>query len=94
MWKNYYCLQGNRDDSDVLMYYTTTGWMMWNWMVSALALGKALRTEVGLIILLKFPLSIGQLKFLQEKGGKATRDRNYTIPTPPPEGIEALQYTI
>ena len=39
---NYYCLQGNRDDSDVLMYYTTTGWMMWNWMVSALALGKAL----------------------------------------------------
>ena len=45
--KNYYCLQGNRDDSDVLMYYTTTGWMMWNWMVSALALGKALETEVG-----------------------------------------------
>ena len=39
MW-NFYCLQGNRDDSDVLMYYTTTGWMMWNWMVSALALGK------------------------------------------------------
>ena len=46
MW-NYHCLQGNRDDSDVLMYYTTTGWMMWNWMVSALALGKALKTEVG-----------------------------------------------
>ena len=44
MW-NFYCLQGNRDDSDVLMYYTTTGWMMWNWMVSALALGKALKTE-------------------------------------------------
>ena len=46
MWNNY-CLQGNRDDSDVLMYYTTTGWMMWNWMVSALALGKALKIEVG-----------------------------------------------
>jgi len=35
-------IQGNRDDSDVLMYYTTTGWMMWNWMVSALALGTTL----------------------------------------------------
>ena len=46
MW-NYYCLQGNRGDGDVLMYYTTTGWMMWNWMVSALALGKALKTKVG-----------------------------------------------
>lgn len=33
-------IQGNRDASDVLMYYTTTGWMMWNWMVSALCLGN------------------------------------------------------
>merc|ERR1719189_2509934 len=35
-------IQGNRDETDVLMYYTTTGWMMWNWMVSALALGTTL----------------------------------------------------
>jgi len=35
-------IQGNRSDRDVLMYYTTTGWMMWNWMVSALALGTTL----------------------------------------------------
>jgi len=35
-------IQGNRNDQDVLMYYTTTGWMMWNWMVSALALGTTL----------------------------------------------------
>ena len=33
-------IQGNRGSDDVLMYYTTIGWMMWNWMVSALALGK------------------------------------------------------
>ena len=33
-------IQGNRGPQDTLMYFTTTGWMMWNWMVSALALGK------------------------------------------------------
>ncbi|QBS11751.1 acetoacetate--CoA ligase [Legionella geestiana] len=27
---------------DRLFFYTTTGWMMWNWMVSALALGTTL----------------------------------------------------
>ena len=32
-------IQGNRVKEDVLMYYTTIGWMMWNWMVTALALG-------------------------------------------------------
>jgi acetoacetyl-CoA synthetase len=24
---------------DVLFYYTTTGWMMWNWLVAALSVG-------------------------------------------------------
>ena len=33
-------IQGNRGSDDTLMYFTTTGWMMWNWMVSALALGE------------------------------------------------------
>jgi acetoacetyl-CoA synthetase len=27
---------------DVLFYFTTCGWMMWNWMVSALSLGAAI----------------------------------------------------
>lgn len=27
---------------DVLFYYTTCGWMMWNWLVSALAVGASL----------------------------------------------------
>ncbi len=35
-------IQGNRGPSDVVLYYTTIGWMMWNWAVSALALGTSL----------------------------------------------------
>ncbi|KAJ1824962.1 hypothetical protein LPJ60_000335 [Coemansia sp. RSA 2675] len=27
---------------DVLLYYTTTGWMMWNWLVAALSVGSAI----------------------------------------------------
>jgi len=29
-------------DSDCLFYYTTCGWMMWNWLVTGLALGATL----------------------------------------------------
>ncbi|XP_036292779.1 acetoacetyl-CoA synthetase-like [Pipistrellus kuhlii] len=35
-------LHGDMSSGDVLLYYTTVGWMMWNWMVSALATGAAL----------------------------------------------------
>ncbi|XP_038945669.1 acetoacetyl-CoA synthetase isoform X1 [Rattus norvegicus] len=35
-------LHGNMTSSDILLYYTTVGWMMWNWMVSALATGASL----------------------------------------------------
>ncbi|XP_060049255.1 acetoacetyl-CoA synthetase isoform X2 [Erinaceus europaeus] len=34
-------LHGDMGSSDILLYYTTVGWMMWNWMVSALATGAA-----------------------------------------------------
>ncbi|XP_042524891.1 acetoacetyl-CoA synthetase [Dipodomys spectabilis] len=34
-------LHGNTARSDILLYYTTVGWMMWNWMVSALATGAS-----------------------------------------------------
>uniref|UniRef100_A0A8C6US22 Acetoacetyl-CoA synthetase n=1 Tax=Neogobius melanostomus TaxID=47308 RepID=A0A8C6US22_9GOBI len=34
-------LHGNLTCSDVIIYYTTTGWMMWNWLVSALAVGAS-----------------------------------------------------
>ncbi|XP_051017383.1 acetoacetyl-CoA synthetase [Acomys russatus] len=35
-------LHGNMTSSDILLYYTTVGWMMWNWLVSALATGASL----------------------------------------------------
>jgi len=34
-------LHSNMTSSDVIIYYTTTGWMMWNWLVSALAVGAS-----------------------------------------------------
>uniref|UniRef100_A0AAX7T7P9 Acetoacetate--CoA ligase n=1 Tax=Astatotilapia calliptera TaxID=8154 RepID=A0AAX7T7P9_ASTCA len=34
-------LHGNMTSCDVIIYYTTTGWMMWNWLVSALAVGAS-----------------------------------------------------
>ncbi|XP_070760719.1 acetoacetyl-CoA synthetase isoform X2 [Enoplosus armatus] len=34
-------LHGNMTSSDVIIYYTTTGWMMWNWLVSSLAVGAS-----------------------------------------------------
>uniref|UniRef100_UPI00398F2E68 acetoacetyl-CoA synthetase n=1 Tax=Pristiophorus japonicus TaxID=55135 RepID=UPI00398F2E68 len=34
-------LHGNMSSSDVIIYYSTTGWMMWNWLVSALATGAS-----------------------------------------------------
>ncbi|ESN93803.1 hypothetical protein HELRODRAFT_103160 [Helobdella robusta] len=35
-------LQGNMKEDDILMYFTTTGWMMWNWYVSSLAVGSSI----------------------------------------------------
>ena len=32
-------LHGNMGIDDVLLYYTTTGWMMWNWLVGGLTSG-------------------------------------------------------
>ncbi|XP_037672610.1 acetoacetyl-CoA synthetase isoform X2 [Choloepus didactylus] len=34
-------LHGNMSCSDVILYYTTVGWMMWNWLVTALATGAS-----------------------------------------------------
>lgn len=38
---------------DVLFYYTTTGWMMWNWQISALATGATIICYDGAAILKK-----------------------------------------
>ncbi|KAM4809160.1 acetoacetyl-CoA synthetase [Rhinophrynus dorsalis] len=35
-------LQGNTTSSDIIMYYTTAGWMMWNWLITAVATGASL----------------------------------------------------
>ncbi len=35
-------LHTDLSEQDTLLFYTTCGWMMWNWMVSALALGATL----------------------------------------------------
>ncbi|HHI82137.1 MAG TPA: acetoacetate--CoA ligase, partial [Rhizobiales bacterium] len=35
-------LQGNVSENDKLFYFTTCGWMMWNWLVSGLASGATL----------------------------------------------------
>ncbi len=40
-------LHGDIGRDDVFMYFTTTGWMMWNWMVSALMTGAELVVYEG-----------------------------------------------
>ncbi len=40
-WKEH-ALHTDLRDNDVLFYFTTCGWMMWNWLVSALALGTTI----------------------------------------------------
>ncbi len=35
-------LHSNLKDNDTLFYFTTCGWMMWNWMASALCVGASL----------------------------------------------------
>lgn len=40
-------LHTNLSSSDNLCFYTTCGWMMWNWMVSVLALGATLTLYEG-----------------------------------------------
>ncbi|XP_067911170.1 acetoacetyl-CoA synthetase [Heterodontus francisci] len=34
-------LHGNMSSNDVIIYYSTIGWMMWNWLISALATGAS-----------------------------------------------------
>ncbi|KAF9920104.1 hypothetical protein FBU30_010121 [Linnemannia zychae] len=40
--KKEHVLHGNLSSSDILFQYTTTGWMMWNWLVSGLTLGATI----------------------------------------------------
>ena len=38
-------------EGDKLFYFTTCGWMMWNWMVSALSVGASIVTYDGAVVL-------------------------------------------
>ncbi|KAI7906202.1 acetoacetate-CoA ligase [Cokeromyces recurvatus] len=40
--KKEHILHGDMGPEDVFFYYTTTGWMMWNWLVSGLSLGATI----------------------------------------------------
>lgn len=37
-----HCLQSDMTENDIMFYYTNVGWMMWNWLVTPLALGSAI----------------------------------------------------
>ncbi|KAF7722766.1 hypothetical protein EC973_002720 [Apophysomyces ossiformis] len=37
--KKEHVIHGDMTPEDVFFYYTTTGWMMWNWLVTALSVG-------------------------------------------------------
>ena len=40
-WKEMY-LHCNLEKDDCIFYFTTCGWMMWNWLLSALAIGSSI----------------------------------------------------
>jgi len=42
-----HCLHSDVKEGDRLFYYTTCGWMMWNWLVSGLAVGATLMLYDG-----------------------------------------------
>ncbi|RHZ67021.1 hypothetical protein Glove_303g139 [Diversispora epigaea] len=37
--KKEFIIHGNMSQYDIFFYYTTTGWMMWNWLISGLSIG-------------------------------------------------------
>ncbi|ORX49194.1 acetoacetate-CoA ligase [Hesseltinella vesiculosa] len=40
--KKEHIIHGDMKPEDVFFYYTTTGWMMWNWLIGGLAVGATL----------------------------------------------------
>ncbi|KAI9310461.1 acetoacetate-CoA ligase [Dichotomocladium elegans] len=40
--KKEHVIHGSMSKDDVFFYYTTTGWMMWNWLVAGLSVGATL----------------------------------------------------
>lgn len=40
--KKEHIIHGDMNPDDVFFYYTTTGWMMWNWLTAALSVGATI----------------------------------------------------
>lgn len=40
--KKEHIIHGNMNPEDIFFYYTTTGWMMWNWLIAGLSVGATL----------------------------------------------------
>lgn len=40
--KKEHVIHGNMGPDDIFFYYTTTGWMMWNWLVAGLSVGSTI----------------------------------------------------
>ena len=51
-------------ENDRLFYYTTTGWMMWNWLVGGLATGSSIFLFDGAPVYPKIDIL---LKYCQDK---------------------------
>ena len=49
-------LHGDLNRDDRIFYFTTCGWMMWNWLVSALAVGAAIVLYDGAPLLRRRPI--------------------------------------
>ncbi|XP_024901264.1 acetoacetyl-CoA synthetase [Pteropus alecto] len=43
-------LHGNMTSSDIILFYTTVGWMVWNWILSTLAMGMAVVLYDGSVL--------------------------------------------
>ena len=55
-------LHGNLGSGDRLLYYTTTGWMMYNWAVSALATGACIVLYDGSAVIPRLWSLVDQLR--------------------------------
>uniref|UniRef100_A0A452QI21 Acetoacetyl-CoA synthetase n=1 Tax=Ursus americanus TaxID=9643 RepID=A0A452QI21_URSAM len=78
-------LHGNMGSGDIMLYYTTVGWMMWNWMVSALATGAAVVLYDG-SPLVPTPNVLWDLVDRIGKGAKASEE-SVSRRAPPAPGV-------
>ena len=59
-----FSLHCNISNNDKIFYYTTTGWMMWNWLVGALSSGASIYLYDGSPT---YPKKRSLIKFCSQK---------------------------